>query len=65
MAKTIQLAHKDHGIVIVDEAAYNSDGKDGHGWSKPECDARGFKRLEEPKAEGEKKPKGDEKKTEK
>lgn len=55
MAKTIQLAHKDHGVVIVDEAAYNSDGSDGHGWSKKECDARGFKRVAEAKVEDGKK----------
>lgn len=39
---TIVLTHQKHGDVIVDLEQYQSDGKDGHGWSKKECEARGF-----------------------
>lgn len=40
---TIALYHKDLGIVLVDRQQHDGNPADGHGWTKTETAARGFK----------------------
>lgn len=39
----VVLEHKEHGKAIVEKDQWESDGRDGHGWSQKEAEARGWK----------------------